>query len=469
MTTQRIQTPSNQLLTGNKVANDRKDKAGIDSFEFLINTSMKGLGLEQNKFSDRLEKTMKTTKEDKALDNSSANRAKQNSTIQLKNEDITQSSVIAKEEKATKEEPEKDQAVLSQVMAMLQTLRENLIQAFQLSPEEFDQLLSEQGLTLSDLLEPEQLTNFTLNLNGTDDILSVITNEDLAATLNELIQTVEQIKDNTGLHLSTAQIKELMQQFNETLSSTQEPEQQVSLGLIPEEETLINESGTEETVNGKEQQIGTGNTGIPDQDISTGSKENFHDTQSHNQKAKEDFAPTDKFQTFVDNLVNSSQTVQNSFGAELNQSSQLREIVHQIVENIKISVSPGQSSMELQLNPEHLGKVNLTVQSTNGLMTAKFVVQNEVTKQAIESQMQTLKDTLSQQGIKIEAVEVTVSANAFDQNQNQETGNGSQTQKGASGKKITLEEAMSMSEVLEATEQSEDITGITGSQINYKA
>ena len=143
MTTQRIQTPVNQMLSGNKAANERKDKTGIDSFELFINTSMKGLGLEQNKFSDRVEKTLKTTKEDEALDNSSANRTKQNSTIQLKNADRTQSSVTAKEEKVSKEQPEKDQTVLSQVAAMLQTLRENMIQAFNLSPEEFDQLLSE--------------------------------------------------------------------------------------------------------------------------------------------------------------------------------------------------------------------------------------------------------------------------------------------------------------------------------------
>ena len=52
-------------------------------------------------------------------------------------------------------------------------------------------------------------------------------------------------------------------------------------------------------------------------------------------------------------------------------------------------------------------------------MTASFITQNEAVKQALESQMMTLQDSLNQQGLKVEAVEVSVSTNAFDSNLDQ--------------------------------------------------
>ena len=49
-------------------------------------------------------------------------------------------------------------------------------------------------------------------------------------------------------------------------------------------------------------------------------------------------------------------------------------------------------------------------------MTAHFQVQNESVRAAIESQMTLLKNTLEEQGVKIEAVEVTVESHAFESN-----------------------------------------------------
>ncbi len=83
-------------------------------------------------------------------------------------------------------------------------------------------------------------------------------------------------------------------------------------------------------------------------------------------------------------------------------------IVRQIVQQVKVQVKPDTVSMELQLNPENLGKVNLHVSSKEGAVTAQLFVQNETVKQAIEGQIMVLREAMQQQGIKVEAVEVTV-------------------------------------------------------------
>ena len=91
----------------------------------------------------------------------------------------------------------------------------------------------------------------------------------------------------------------------------------------------------------------------------------------------------------------------------------LREIANQVLEQIKIVIRPEQTNMELQLNPEHLGRVHLTVTEKEGMMTASFTTQTQVAKEALESQMTTLRETLKNQGIQIEAIEVTVAEFGF--------------------------------------------------------
>lgn len=91
-------------------------------------------------------------------------------------------------------------------------------------------------------------------------------------------------------------------------------------------------------------------------------------------------------------------------------------IVRQIVQQVKVQVKPDTVSMELQLNPENLGKVNLHVSSKEGAVTAQLFVQNETVKQAIEGQIMVLREAMQQQGIKVEAVEVTVETGDFSRN-----------------------------------------------------
>ena len=71
--------------------------------------------------------------------------------------------------------------------------------------------------------------------------------------------------------------------------------------------------------------------------------------------------------------------------------------------------------MELQLNPEHLGKVLLSVASKNGVMTANFTVQSDEARAALESQMYTLRENLESKNLKVEVVEVQIADSDFTQ------------------------------------------------------
>lgn len=93
-----------------------------------------------------------------------------------------------------------------------------------------------------------------------------------------------------------------------------------------------------------------------------------------------------------------------------------QEIMKQIMDYMKIQLKPGMDQLEMQLHPESLGNLHIQITSKGGEVTAQFHVQNEAVRAALESQIVELKDTLKEQGVRVEAVEVTVESHAFESN-----------------------------------------------------
>ncbi|MCR5468442.1 MAG: flagellar hook-length control protein FliK [Lachnospiraceae bacterium] len=91
-------------------------------------------------------------------------------------------------------------------------------------------------------------------------------------------------------------------------------------------------------------------------------------------------------------------------------------IISQIVTQARVINTQNVSTIVMQLNPENLGKMILHVAQEDGHITAKITAQNEVVKEALQTQLADLRVNLNQQGIKVDAVEITVSSHAFEEN-----------------------------------------------------
>ena len=103
-------------------------------------------------------------------------------------------------------------------------------------------------------------------------------------------------------------------------------------------------------------------------------------------------------------------------------------IMKQVMDYMKLNTSPGVTEMELQLHPASLGTINLTVALKDGSITAQFTAQNEAVKEILENQMVQLRETLNNQGIKVEAIEVTIESHEFERNLDQGNSTGEQTE-----------------------------------------
>ena len=99
------------------------------------------------------------------------------------------------------------------------------------------------------------------------------------------------------------------------------------------------------------------------------------------------------------------------------------EIIRQIVDQISIANTTGESVIEMQLNPENLGKLYINVTEKNSEITARIAVSNEAVKNALKSQMATLRENLQDANIRVNDVEITIATHEFERNLEQNAGN----------------------------------------------
>lgn len=77
----------------------------------------------------------------------------------------------------------------------------------------------------------------------------------------------------------------------------------------------------------------------------------------------------------------------------------------------------GRQEVTLKLDPPNLGQVRLTLLHRTGVVSARFQVENNAARGALESNMTELKESLVQQGIKVEELTVFIGQGGTDNNQ----------------------------------------------------
>lgn len=428
-----------------------------------------GIKTKGNDFDIFLENSM--LKEDKKISDSRETPATKETNNPLPKE---KQLLDSKEEKITKvqthkqNKPNKDSveetAFEGQVLAMFEQIRSAIMEALNLTSEELDQMMEDMGLNTMDLLDPNTIMELVLNKYGATDSTAMLLNEQLADTFKNLLMAVDDIKKDVFQDISHDEIKLMLEDSTDSKS---------------DEEILISDLNTNKTSDSQADK-----TGEKQEDTNKSQLNNNHnqdetkavdklkqDRRMANQlEADQEVASTDGFEVFLDNLSNNYEKPTALFTQDTARLVDIKEIAQEIIESVRVMAKPGQTTMELQLYPEHLGKVNITLTSNNeGLMTAHFVVENKLAKEAVEGQMFTLKENLAEQGIKVENIEVTIAEYSFDQNSQFENDNSMMRKKSNNTNKITFEEAVAMNEETQEAADNNYIAGVMGSNIDYTA
>lgn len=292
-----------------------------------------------------------------------------------------------------------------------------------MTDEELERYLAENGMCVMDLLLQNNLADFVTDVAADGDSLKLITDSNLSETFSELGDELKKLVATAAqeMDISVEELNKYIQSTDFTDVSNEEPADEV-VGTIdktadtddtdellsrrqnnPELDKDNNGSAVEEPELGLEDKI----TVAPGED----------DASQSGTFQKSDESLSGQFlNTLIENVDNAVQAKEDFKGYSVNSEN----IVRQLVDAIKINVNSSFSEMELQLQPENLGKLNLVIASRDGIITAQFMAENDVVKSAIENQIVMLKDNFEQQGLKVEAVEVMVQTHGFEMGKNLE-------------------------------------------------
>ena len=91
---------------------------------------------------------------------------------------------------------------------------------------------------------------------------------------------------------------------------------------------------------------------------------------------------------------------------------QQKILFEQIQQQLRARIQPETSSIKLRLKPESLGQVIVNIELQDGKMSARMLVENHVVKQVLESNIDHLKETLADKGIRAESLDIRIHQNA---------------------------------------------------------
>ena len=354
-----------------------------------------------------------------------------------------------------------------QIMNMLEQIRNAIMKALDLTEDDLDRMMSDLGLDALDLLEPETVKQLVLYDCGAADSTVLLLNEQINDTYRNLTTIVEDIKADTDL--TRDEIKNLLENYGVTLGNNSDLNDGEVIQTAAEDTADIEEiKQTKETKAETDKISGISENADSDNVKSVETTED-KEKQADTEKQDENSGLTDGFEAFLNKLDARFDKAVVEFSDNNVRLYSIKDIAREIVEQVRIMTKPGQTTMELKLYPEHLGKVSLTISSNEeGAVSARMVVENEAAKEAVEGQMFSLKETLTQQGIRVESIEVTVAGYSFEQNGGSDEHDNTQHKNEGGGRKITIEEAVAMSE--EPVEKdTAGIPGLSGHNIDYTA
>ncbi len=311
-----------------------------------------------------------------------------------------------------------------------ETIENTVKSTLDISQEEFDEIMATLGFTMLDLLNVDNLKQLVLHVNDSNDITAVLTDENLANQLQNLLQKIEELQLDQSFLLTDEELAILMKNYQREDASVDSKSiglENLSQGLeLNESEfagTLVQESSesvgkfTEtmdktdaESVYSHEKEISLEVHKLTESDM----KNSTMDQGKSGEKDTDIEMPT-QLESFMNNLTALGKNDVLNFTDTIANARQMHEITNQIVEQIKVLIKPDMTSMELQLNPEHLGKISLSLNEKDGVITAQFTTQTQIAKEAIEGQLQFLRDNLNNQGLKVESIEVAIAEYNFDQ------------------------------------------------------
>lgn len=409
------------------------------------------------------------------------------------------------------------------VKEAVEEVKEAIAEELGISVEDLEKAMEMLGLTGIDLLNPDNIQGLVMELSGETDFLSLLTNGELYDTVQNLTGAVEEVNAQLmeALGIDGEKLQGLLEeaaknaQKTETIPDFQLTDEAGEKELPGEEaagnlentkgakadapvvevskeagqaaETADDSDKTMETMETQEKDLNPlkGQQAQPDGAEQTVEDEKTletvqakHDSgQGKGQGEGSQENGSSFLQDFTRQGINTPDAnIAQAREAVPFESFQTQRIMEQITEYMKVQIKPDVTELTMQLQPESLGTLNIHLTAREGIITAQLTTQNEAVKAALETQIVQLRETLSEQGLKVDTVEVTVASHDFNRSLKQGSGENNESSYDRNPKKrgirkINLEEGVSLEELgLDEEERiAAEIMEQNGNTVDYTA
>lgn len=338
--------------------------------------------------------------------------------------------------------------------------------ALNANPDEIKGIINELDINLNALSDNQNVIKIVSKYLGINNPVNVLTNDDAINAVKEINQSISEIinelKDEFAI--TDDGLKDLLSKID-TVRDTENIEDIINdeTGNVDASDDIIkvsDENNNKINIDSENDNIVPEKTTVKNEEnANAGNNKEFN---TDRESKSELYLNENGMESIVSNLKN---TITDNI---LTEDGIADKIIKQITDDIRLYAKADTTSLEIQLEPETLGKVGITITSKAGTITAQLVVQNEVAKEAIESQMASLKESFASQDIKVDAVEVTIASKEFEQNLDKGAGNSSEQNENKRRKHISTEELAEINGT--ATDKETSIDNVLkemGTTVNY--
>lgn len=298
--------------------------------------------------------------------------------------------------------------VTDTVKEVCEDIKDAIKEEFDVSDEDIKVTMELLGLTALDLLSTAKVAELIEQLTGTD-ALTLITNEDMMQSFNNIINVVDEANaDIAGmLGVKTEEVGIVLGQND--IAPVVNSEDTAKQDNVKESDAKNADDNINQTVDNQESL-----SEVLAKKITTESDGKAKNNMSESNEANNKVTYADVADNMISNITDTFADIITEDISTVKEA----DIVNQVIDSVKLMASRELTSMEVMLNPEHLGSVHITVTARNGIVSAQIAAQNEQVKTALENQMVTLREQFESQGLKVDAVEITVMAHSFEAGQN---------------------------------------------------
>ena len=298
--------------------------------------------------------------------------------------------------------------VTDTVKEVCEDIKDAIKEEFDVSDEDIKVAMELLGLTALDLLSTAKVAELIEQLTGTD-ALTLITNEDMMQSFNNIINVVDEANaDIAGmLGVKTEEVGIVLGQND--IAPVVNSEDTAKQDNVKESDAKNADDNINQTVDNQESL-----SEVLAKKITTESDGKAKNNMSESNEANNKVTYADVADNMISNITDTFADIITEDISTVKEA----DIVNQVIDSVKLMASRELTSMEVMLNPEHLGSVHITVTARNGVVSAQIAAQNEQVKTALENQMVTLREQFESQGLKVDAVEITVMAHSFEAGQN---------------------------------------------------